>query len=203
MKPGSKIIALALVAISGTLLILTSQIVQNLEKQKRGLKKQIEMENRKIRFLKAEWAYLNRPSRLEKEIEKRGLGIAPDQTGGVIAAGQDVPEPVKPVMPASKPGQKDTGQKSKNEGAEEMMAGDSIEIYRAKAVQNALGNKEMEEKDMPLVAPASGDRPYHKGDIGDMKTELNKVEEPAGQDGWQSEQFQRLLDGLEHKERAP
>lgn len=87
--------------------MLTSQIVQNLEMQKRLLKEHIRAEEQKIRFLETEWAYLNRPDRLEKLVVDlqllEELQAHPQANPNVIAMDQPVPEPMRPARPHKKP----------------------------------------------------------------------------------------------------
>lgn len=54
------------VLVSGALLFVVSQRVQSTERDIRFLENKITRENESIRVLQAEWAYLNRPDRLEK-----------------------------------------------------------------------------------------------------------------------------------------
>lgn len=58
-------IVLTLLALSAGGLMYISQNVQRLEKDIAGYDRAIEQEHEKIRVLKAEWAYLNDPARLE------------------------------------------------------------------------------------------------------------------------------------------
>lgn len=65
MKPRTFIV-FAFAAISGALLLHTSQTVQDAQSRLEGYERTIENEKEQIRLLKAEWASLNRPERLEK-----------------------------------------------------------------------------------------------------------------------------------------
>ncbi len=65
MKPRTFIV-FAFAAISGALLLHTSQTVQDAQSRLEDYERTIENEKEQIRLLKAEWASLNRPERLEK-----------------------------------------------------------------------------------------------------------------------------------------
>lgn len=112
MRFGPKTMSVLLVILSGALLMVTSQFVQNLEREKRALQKQIQEEEQKIRYLEAEWAYLNRPDRLERLVVGYGVFSAGEgshvnaRTNGaadVVLFGQAIPEPMIPVAPVKKP----------------------------------------------------------------------------------------------------
>jgi cell division protein FtsL len=68
-----------LAALSGVVLLHTSQNVQHAEGRVAELEKSINMEQERIRMLKAEWAHLNRPERLEK-LAQEFLDLAPPPT---------------------------------------------------------------------------------------------------------------------------
>lgn len=61
----STLTALIMALLAGAALFWFSQQVQQLESQKKKLEKEIGNEEDGIRVLNAEWAYLNRPDRLE------------------------------------------------------------------------------------------------------------------------------------------
>ena len=69
------IIAFILVILSGTLLMDVAQRVQKVEREIKRSEREIVREEEAIRTLKAEWAYLNDPSRLEV-LAVGGLGLA-------------------------------------------------------------------------------------------------------------------------------
>ena len=56
----------ALAAISGAALLNVSQRVQHAEERLSAIKAEIAQEEDAVRLLRAEWAYLNRPGRLER-----------------------------------------------------------------------------------------------------------------------------------------
>lgn len=60
------LVIFALAALSGGALLHTSQNVQHAEEKLHALQSQIAENEEKIRVLKAEWAFLNAPQRLEK-----------------------------------------------------------------------------------------------------------------------------------------
>ena len=67
MKMGriSFVLLVSAILISGSLLFAVSQRVQSTEREISMLKDKLSQENESLRVLKAEWAYLNRPDRLE------------------------------------------------------------------------------------------------------------------------------------------
>lgn len=77
LKPRNFVI-FALTALSGTVLLHTSQSVQHAEDQIGQLEASIDREQEKLHLLKAEWASLNRPERLER-LAKEFLDLAPPQ----------------------------------------------------------------------------------------------------------------------------
>ncbi len=69
------IVVFALVIATGTMLLDVSQRVQEAEREIRRADRAIEREEENIRVLRAEWAYLNDPARLEL-ISTSGLNMA-------------------------------------------------------------------------------------------------------------------------------
>lgn len=73
----------AAIAVSGGLLLHTSQSVQRAESQMHDLKTSIERERQTIDVLQAEWAYLNAPYRLEK-LAQQYLGMVPSEASFIV-----------------------------------------------------------------------------------------------------------------------
>ena len=90
-----------LAVLSGVVLLYTSQSVQRAEHRVAALEKEIAYEQDRIRMLKAEWAHLNRPERLEK-LAKEFLDMVPPRVEGASdVVKTDVPElEVEPLMRA-------------------------------------------------------------------------------------------------------
>ena len=82
------ILAIAL----GSVLFLTSQKVQLAERDLQNLRDQITAEEETLKITRAEWAYLNRPDRLEA-LASTYLNLAPAQTKNIYVAIKDVPLP--------------------------------------------------------------------------------------------------------------
>lgn len=81
-----------LAALSGALLLHTSQSVQVAEEKLHDLQADAQREQDAIRMLKAEWAYLNSPERLEVLAKKYTNLVPPDPqqiTDSLPAAAQD------------------------------------------------------------------------------------------------------------------
>lgn len=83
-------IILILLAFSGAALMHISHSVQRLEKQIASNQKMIDQEDEAIRVLKAEWAYLNAPERLE-QMATRGLHMDVPETKKVITNIENMP----------------------------------------------------------------------------------------------------------------
>lgn len=79
-------------AFTGAALMHISHTVQRLEKEVAANNKIVQQEEEAIRVLKAEWAYLNTPERLEAMATK-GLGMAVPETKKVITNIENMPEP--------------------------------------------------------------------------------------------------------------
>lgn len=98
-----------LVAVATGLYVLKNR-VQDLEDRLQRLDREIVAEQETIHVLKAEWAYLNQPARLE-DLARRHLGMVPLSAEQVIdivnlpLEGEVVTAaaPTKPPLPAKKP----------------------------------------------------------------------------------------------------
>jgi cell division protein FtsL len=93
IKPRNFLI-IGMTALSGTVLLHTSQRVQNAEVKLEHLESSVSREQEKIRLLKAEWASLNRPERLEK-MAREFLNLVPPQPETMVdevSVLPDVPE---------------------------------------------------------------------------------------------------------------
>lgn len=86
------LIVFIVLAVSGGFLMHTSHSVQRLEKEVRTNEKLMEQEEEAIRILKAEWAYLNTPERLEK-MARHGLHMDVPETKKVISDPENLPVP--------------------------------------------------------------------------------------------------------------
>lgn len=74
------IAVLAMAVLTGALLLHTSQQVQHAEDELRALNRAVQAEQETIDYLKAEWAYLNTPSRLEY-LAQEFTGLVPPGEG--------------------------------------------------------------------------------------------------------------------------
>jgi len=72
-----------LAGLSGALLLYTSQTVQNIQRELSITQEQIEKEARNIRTLKAEWAFLSAPDRLQKIVEN-DLGLSMEEDSIIL-----------------------------------------------------------------------------------------------------------------------
>lgn len=100
----SGLLAIIIAAFLGALLFQTSQSVQKAEKRLSEISRNTSNEQESLRVLTAEWDYLNRPERLER-LAVDNLDLDADithETKAVEKAG-DIPEPMVPVLPPSKP----------------------------------------------------------------------------------------------------
>lgn len=113
---------LSAVLVSGSLLFVISQKVQSTERDIKALEVQIARENETVRVLQAEWAYLNRPDRLESlaantQLEPTAIPQSLNET--IVLQEVIVPIPVrKPVfniMPQSQIIEASTGEQNKAE----------------------------------------------------------------------------------------
>jgi hypothetical protein len=84
------------VALSGGMLLQTSQRVQHSEAEVLRLARAIEREKQSIQVLQAEWAHLNAPYRLEK-LAQNYLGMVPAASGQILVDARILPEEVTPL----------------------------------------------------------------------------------------------------------
>lgn len=86
LKPKTFVV-FALAGLAGAVLLHTSQNVQHAEERLAGIEREVQKEEEKIRMLRAEWASLNSPARLER-LADEFLDLVPpasDQmTGGRV-----------------------------------------------------------------------------------------------------------------------
>ena len=104
----STLLALAAAAASGALLFWTSQSVQQEQTRLRSLERARNNEEQALRVLRAEWAYLNRPDRLEALARGHLNMVPPDRkylmsppTGLPIPAPQENPPLEMKMRPAA------------------------------------------------------------------------------------------------------
>jgi hypothetical protein len=88
--------------ICGAAQFLTSEQVQRQQRKLEALEEKISFERDAMRVLNAEWAYLNRPDRLE-DLAKTYLTLSPGTANKVVANPDAIPEPMMPVIPGMKP----------------------------------------------------------------------------------------------------
>jgi cell division protein FtsL len=70
------LIYMAVIAIAGFGVYLVKYTVQDMQRQVAALDKELQQERELLHLLKAEWAYLNRPERLER-LASRHLKMVP------------------------------------------------------------------------------------------------------------------------------
>lgn len=97
-------VVFALVVGSGALLMDVSHRVQRMERQVVKADRAIARKQEAIRVLKAEWAYLNNPIRLER-LAKSGLALDAPDSADLISEGAHIPDLV-PGAPSYVPPQK-------------------------------------------------------------------------------------------------
>ena len=99
-----------LAALSGALLLHTSQSVQQAEEKLNKVARSVAQEQDSIRVLKTEWAYLNNPARLEI-LAKQYLGLGPAEPEKIQTGSPALPVQADPELePASFSAEGSTGQ---------------------------------------------------------------------------------------------
>jgi hypothetical protein len=94
--------SLGLAVILGAALFLTSERVQQAQKDLRVVKEKVAVERDSLRILNAEWTFLNRPDRLEK-LAQTYLHLTQGSAAQMLDTPDAIPEPVMPVLPGIKP----------------------------------------------------------------------------------------------------
>ncbi len=93
LKPRT-LVLFGLVALTGVVLLHTSQNAQNAEKRLNMLQAEVDQEEERIRILKAEWAHLNRPERLER-LAQEFLSLNPSTPSHMLSDAPSLPAPVQ------------------------------------------------------------------------------------------------------------
>lgn len=83
---------LVIAATAATALFETKHEVQQLEEELLRTQRQIHAERERIQVLRAEWSYLNRPSRIAA-LAKEHLGLAPMAPDQIVTADRLPPRP--------------------------------------------------------------------------------------------------------------
>lgn len=96
MKPRN-FLTFALAALSGAVLLHTSQSVQHAENRLEILRSSIAHEQEQVRVLRAEWESLNRPERLER-LAKEYLDMHAPQIQTLVEDAESVPPPPPPEI---------------------------------------------------------------------------------------------------------
>lgn len=104
MKAGrmTSLLCLSAAFVSGALLFGTSQQVQNSELTLRDLRNDMAFERETIQVLEAEWAYLNRPDRLEAQAAAL-LHMNQPAAGHLLGDAGEMPMIERAILPARKP----------------------------------------------------------------------------------------------------
>lgn len=94
----STVIWLGLAGLASGALFHTSYRVQALGEDLAGLNRAIIHEQEAIQILKAEWSYMNDPTRIE-EMARRHLVLGPTAAGQMIASVETIPARLHPADP--------------------------------------------------------------------------------------------------------
>ena len=114
------LVIISLVFISGYLLMNVSNRVQMVEADISDYDRSIAREEEAVRVLKAEWAYLNDPSRLESLISNSAAFVAPEAENIIsnIGSNSKFDENIDKVVPARSPLYREISSVKKHGGAQ-------------------------------------------------------------------------------------
>lgn len=87
----------ALAVLAGSMLLQTSQNVQQSEAELAAITADVNRENDSIRILKTEWAFLNSPGRLET-LARQYLKLSPPDPGRIANDGTEIPAKTEPPV---------------------------------------------------------------------------------------------------------
>ncbi|MBP7721391.1 MAG: hypothetical protein KA155_02535 [Alphaproteobacteria bacterium] len=87
----------ALAVLAGSMLLQTSQNVQQSEVELAAITADVNHENDSIRILKTEWAFLNSPGRLET-LARQYLKLSPPDPGHISKDGTEIPAKTEPPV---------------------------------------------------------------------------------------------------------
>lgn len=103
-----------LAVLSGIVLLYTSQSVQKAEDRLAAIQSSAQTETEAIRVLKAEWAYLNSPERLEA-LAKEFLALKPADPSRIIPETALLPNSPVPIEQPAEPLYQEVSQPALNE----------------------------------------------------------------------------------------
>jgi cell division protein FtsL len=87
----------ALAVLAGSMLLQTSQNVQQSEAELAAITADVNREQDSIRILKTEWAFLNNPGRLET-LARQYLKLSPPDPGRIATDSTEIPAKIEPPV---------------------------------------------------------------------------------------------------------
>jgi hypothetical protein len=84
------LVVLGMAGLTGSLLLYTSQNVQNKQQELKVLQASVAQERETLQLLNTEWAFLNNPQRLEA-LSKKFLDLVPPQPNTIVSAPDEIP----------------------------------------------------------------------------------------------------------------